>query len=355
MAKSNFIEQINNEIDNIEGLKTDLVVSGIDTGSAIVYVKCDFLTEHERQAEIYGETTVDEDFVESIRVKGILQPVLLSNRLKDNKHVIIAGHRRVEGSRVAGLNEVPCIIKSYDNIDDEVADLVVSNKQRTKNNHQKKQEFFIWNQILCQIKQVRKELSTSEVPDFENMDFRTGVRNYEEMLKSDNIDSRKAVAELMGLSEREVKYLTCVYLDDYKNKQVSLISDKLEEKGVNVKLNETICDKLYKYFNDIRKLCDSQEMTLKQGYEAIQEELKNSVNIKEKKKKEVPEETTKVEVKPIFNLKNLLKGKALPQDAKGIWQGEGVTIWGYGESLYVGLVNKEAAYILNIEELKKLL
>lgn len=55
----------------------------------------------------------DEDalnsLVESIREKGVLQPLLV--RKNGNKYEIIAGERRYRASKVAGLQELPVIIK----------------------------------------------------------------------------------------------------------------------------------------------------------------------------------------------------------------------------------------------------
>jgi ParB family transcriptional regulator, chromosome partitioning protein len=48
----------------------------------------------------------------SIQEKGLLQPILL--RRKDGKYEIIAGERRFRASLIAGLKEVPAIIKEVD-------------------------------------------------------------------------------------------------------------------------------------------------------------------------------------------------------------------------------------------------
>jgi ParB family transcriptional regulator, chromosome partitioning protein len=53
-----------------------------------------------------------EDLANSIKEKGVLQPILL--RKKENGYEIIAGERRFRASRIAGLSEVPAIIKDVD-------------------------------------------------------------------------------------------------------------------------------------------------------------------------------------------------------------------------------------------------
>ncbi|PHV70611.1 chromosome partitioning protein ParB [Sporanaerobium hydrogeniformans] len=48
----------------------------------------------------------------SIRQHGILQPLIV--RKKDNKYEIVAGERRYRAARMAELNEIPIIVKEFD-------------------------------------------------------------------------------------------------------------------------------------------------------------------------------------------------------------------------------------------------
>ncbi|SHI45162.1 ParB/RepB/Spo0J family partition protein [Parasporobacterium paucivorans] len=68
---------------------------------------------------------------ESIRLYGILQPILVLK--KDKYYEIIAGERRWRAAKMAGLKEVPVIIKDYD--DREVIEIsLIENIQREKLN-----------------------------------------------------------------------------------------------------------------------------------------------------------------------------------------------------------------------------
>lgn len=53
-----------------------------------------------------------EELSESIRVNGVLQPLLV--RKKGTKYEIIAGERRYQASKIAGLEKLPVIIKDVD-------------------------------------------------------------------------------------------------------------------------------------------------------------------------------------------------------------------------------------------------
>ena len=50
-----------------------------------------------------------ESLAQSIKEKGVLQPLLV--RKKNDKYEIIAGERRWRAAQLAGLNEVPVIVK----------------------------------------------------------------------------------------------------------------------------------------------------------------------------------------------------------------------------------------------------
>lgn len=55
------------------------------------------------------------DLVESIREKGVLQPLLVRETHALNaRYEIIAGERRYRASKLAGLSEVPVIVKEFD-------------------------------------------------------------------------------------------------------------------------------------------------------------------------------------------------------------------------------------------------
>lgn len=76
--------------------------------------------------------TFDEDklaeLADSIRQNGVLQPILV--RRKGQKYEIIAGERRYQASKLAGLNEIPAVVREID--DDKVFQLaLIENLQRS--------------------------------------------------------------------------------------------------------------------------------------------------------------------------------------------------------------------------------
>lgn len=75
----------------------------------------------------FNETELEE-LSESIREHGVLQPLLV--RKKGKRYEIIAGERRYQASKIAGLKELPVIVKDVD--DQVVMELaLIENLQRS--------------------------------------------------------------------------------------------------------------------------------------------------------------------------------------------------------------------------------
>lgn len=72
------------------------------------------------------------DLADSVRAKGVLQPLVVVPNGKPDKYVIIAGHRRHAAAKAAKVATVPCVIR-HDLTDekDQIAVMMVENGQRT--------------------------------------------------------------------------------------------------------------------------------------------------------------------------------------------------------------------------------
>ncbi len=64
------------------------------------------------QARKYFDAEGLEDLAASISASGIIQPLILKK--KDDRYTIVAGERRWRAARLAGLAEIPAIIRDYD-------------------------------------------------------------------------------------------------------------------------------------------------------------------------------------------------------------------------------------------------
>lgn len=76
--------------------------------------------------KVLGDLT---ELTESIREKGVLEPLLVRYIMREDTYHIISGERRYHASRAAGLSEVPCIEKIADDAETlEIA--LIENLQR---------------------------------------------------------------------------------------------------------------------------------------------------------------------------------------------------------------------------------
>jgi len=68
-----------------------------------------------------------EELAESIRVHGLIQPIIVNKM--DDGYLIIAGERRYRASKLAGLTEIDAIVKNY--TDRQIAEIsIIENLQR---------------------------------------------------------------------------------------------------------------------------------------------------------------------------------------------------------------------------------
>ncbi len=61
----------------------------------------------------FDEKSIKE-LAQSIKNQGLLQPIIVSNP-KENYYEIVAGERRWRASQLAGLHEIECVVKDFDN------------------------------------------------------------------------------------------------------------------------------------------------------------------------------------------------------------------------------------------------
>lgn len=76
--------------------------------------------------KIFKKESLDE-LVESIELKGVIQPIILKKEY--DKYIIIAGERRWRASKEAGLKTIPSIVKEVDSIE-EMELSIIENVQR---------------------------------------------------------------------------------------------------------------------------------------------------------------------------------------------------------------------------------
>jgi N6-adenosine-specific RNA methylase IME4/ParB-like chromosome segregation protein Spo0J len=93
------------------------------------------LTPHPKNFEIYGQESVTDDLLASVKSKGVMVPLTITS-----ENVIISGHRRYEAAKMAGLEIVPVGIATFESELDELEAIIEFNRQREKTFVQKMKE-----------------------------------------------------------------------------------------------------------------------------------------------------------------------------------------------------------------------
>lgn len=83
------------------------------TGQAETIVKITKVEPNRKQPRKNFDEDALQELADSIKQFGLLQPILVQDR--DDYYEIIAGERRWRAAKLAGLKEVPVIIKNYTN------------------------------------------------------------------------------------------------------------------------------------------------------------------------------------------------------------------------------------------------
>lgn len=91
-------------------------------------IEIDKITRNPNQPRKNFDETALQELADSIKQNGVLQPILV--RKVGIKYQIVAGERRYQASKLAGLNEIPAVVRDID--DKEVFQLaLIENLQRS--------------------------------------------------------------------------------------------------------------------------------------------------------------------------------------------------------------------------------
>ncbi|MCL2762654.1 MAG: ParB/RepB/Spo0J family partition protein [Treponema sp.] len=82
---------------------------------SVTHLAIDRLIANPGQPRKHFDETELQELAASITVHGIIQPIIAAPSLEDGdgSYIIIAGERRTRAARLAGLSEVPVIIREY--------------------------------------------------------------------------------------------------------------------------------------------------------------------------------------------------------------------------------------------------
>lgn len=231
-------------------------------------IKIEKLINHPKQVEIYGEIFVEKEFVASVKDRGIITPLIVHQN-DDGTFTIVSGHRRRLAAELAGLDEVPCIVKKYENSEIIELDFLVSNMHREKTNGQRIREFLHYKQILCQVSQVRQKQGAYAGTIFENEHLarilvKFGIKD--KIDEETRLDSYEILKEITGYSEYEQTYLNILYNVDWLQDVV----DEFRRDG----LAESSVQEFMAFHEQMVKKYEAEEASLNEAVKQIKDTVK---------------------------------------------------------------------------------
>ncbi|MGB8213725.1 MAG: ParB/RepB/Spo0J family partition protein [Anaerolineales bacterium] len=79
--------------------------------NAVVLVPVDLVSPNPRQPRSLMHPEELKDLTASIREHGVLQPLIVTPGDTDGRYILIAGERRLQAARLAGLSSVPVLVR----------------------------------------------------------------------------------------------------------------------------------------------------------------------------------------------------------------------------------------------------
>ena len=224
---------------------------------AIVNIKISELRSNPYQPrQVFDEEALKE-LAASIKEHGVFQPIIIKKSIKG--YEIIAGERRVKASQMAGLEEIPAIVRDF--TDEEMMEIaLLENLQRENLNPMEESRAYKKLLETLQITQeeLAKKLGKSRSYITNMLGLQTLPENIQTMIsnkqmtmgharvlsKLENVNQQEELAEKIiadGMSVRELENLT---QSSEKYERTHKIQKHTPKANEYQYLEEELCDKL---------------------------------------------------------------------------------------------------------------
>ena len=203
-----------------------------------------------------------QELADSIKQFGLLQPILVQDR--KTHYEIIAGERRWRAAKLAGLKEVPVIIRDY--TDQEIVEIsLIENIQREDLNPIEEAQAYkrLLTEFNLKQDEVAERVSTSRTAVTNSMRLLKLCDEVQQMIIDDMLSTGHARA-LISIEDPEQQYM---------------IAQKIFDEKLSVREVEKLVKDLNKPEKP-KKESNKEDKSLDIIYEAIEEKLKQSLGTK---------------------------------------------------------------------------
>ena len=228
----------------------------------------DIEPNREQPRRKFNEDSLQE-LADSIKQYGVLQALLLQKKGKN--YEIIAGERRWRAARIAGLKEVPAIVKDYSS--QEVIEIaLIENIQREDLNPI--EEAMAYQKLISEYKLKQDELAERISKS------RTAITNSMRLLKLCPKVQEMLIEEMISSGHARA----LIPIEDAKEQEI--VAQKVFDEKMSVRETEALIRKLQKEPKEPKeKKTDKMELFYKDLEEKIKNVMGTKVSIQKKSKK----------------------------------------------------------------------
>lgn len=232
-----------------------------EKGRDVIFVKIGKVEPNREQPRKKFDEDSLLELSESLKQYGVLQPLLVQD--KKDYYEIIAGERRWRAAKLAGLKEVPVIIKKL--TDQEVVEIsLIENIQREDLNPI--EEALAFTRLLNEFKLKQDELAERVSKS------RTAVTNSIRLLKLDGRVQQMIIDDLITTGHARA-------LLSFKDSEKQyMIAQKIFDEKLSVRETEKLVKKLQKQKEEPSNNQENDNMSV--FYEDVEQKLKNIMGTK---------------------------------------------------------------------------
>lgn len=189
----------------------------------IIKVKLDELRSNPYQPrQVFNEEALQE-LADSIKEHGVFQPIIIKKSIKG--YEIIAGERRVKASKLAGLDEIPAIVRDFS--DEEMMEIaLLENLQRENLNPM--EESRAYRKLIETLNITQEELAKKLGKSRSYITNMIGLQNLPSSIQTMISDNKMSMGHARVLSKLE------------NEDQQKELADKITTEGISVRELENI-------------------------------------------------------------------------------------------------------------------
>ncbi|MBA3648034.1 MAG: ParB/RepB/Spo0J family partition protein [Chitinophagales bacterium] len=201
-----------------------------------------------------------QDLADSIRIHGVIQPITI-RKISGKKYQLIAGERRLRAAKTAGLNEIPCFIRSAN--DEQMLEMAL-----IENTHREDLNAI---EVAINYKRLMDECELKQEELAERVGKnRSTVTNYLRLLKLPP-DIQTAIKN---------KTISMAHARSIINIEDPLIQLEIYKEMVKKDLSVRAVENLARQYGNNKKLFSKKPATLPYQYQRLQERLASNLSTK---------------------------------------------------------------------------